>query len=80
MGQPIPGSLKQRIGLGRDMGHMDWHVFLLFYFSFFKKKKKNSISLILDLEVIFNLLIEKSLSATWSHSILTMLQVVNKCY
>ena len=81
MGQPIPGSLKQRIGLGWDMGHMDWHVFLLFiFFNFTKKKKKNSISLILDLEVIFNLLIEKSLSATWSHSILTILQVGNKCY
>ena len=41
MGQPIPGSLKQRIGLGWDTSHMDWHVFLLLiFFSFFKKKKK----------------------------------------
>ena len=40
MGQPIPGSLKQRIGLGWDMGHMDWHVFLLFIFFFIFQKNK----------------------------------------
>ena len=68
MGQPIPGSLKQRIGLGWDMGHIDWHVFLLFYFSFFKKIK---IKIKLN---FFNFRLGGNIS------LLTILQVVNKCY